>query len=53
MAGQRYLTGSLPYRRRADLSKRIMRFDLTGGCNTMVQWLAVILRQDLGNAYDI
>ena len=47
--------GSLPLQaQRAALSKRIMRFDLAGGCNTMVTpWLAVILRPDLGNAYDI
>ncbi|MBT4243789.1 MULTISPECIES: hypothetical protein [Planktomarina] len=45
--------GSLLYRRDAPLSKRIMRFDLTGGCNRLTTWLAVILRPHLGNAYDI
>ncbi|MDA8713782.1 hypothetical protein OAV54_01505 [Planktomarina temperata] len=35
------------------LSKRIMRFDLAGGCNKLTPWLAVILRPHLGNAYDI
>ena len=45
--------GSLLYRRDAPLSKRIMRFDLTGGCNRLTIWLAVILRPHLGNAYDI
>ena len=53
MRGRGHRIWSLLYRRDAALSKRIMRFDLTGGCNTMAQWLAVILRQDLGNAYDI
>ncbi|MDO7737013.1 MAG: hypothetical protein MUP96_04955, partial [Planktomarina temperata] len=45
--------GSLLYRRNAPLSKRIMRFDLAGGCNKLTPWLAVILRPHLGNAYDI
>ena len=53
MRGRGHRIGSLLYRRTRALSKRIMRFDLTGGCNKVNTWLAVILRPHLGNAYDI